>query len=352
MDKNDQNITFLQSKEWRKFQENVGRKTYSITGNCFSASIIKHQLPLVGNYLYIPRGPVMPISNFQFPISNEFPNHNDRILKKFKIDFSELIKLAKENNAGWIRIDPENEKILEAIKNSTDYKICKAPHDMQPKEIFVIDISKPEEELLTSMKQKTRYNIKIAQKNVMVSVSKEKKYVEEFLRLTKEMAKRNGITSHPEEYYRKMIEGLPDEMLKIYVAEYENKIIAANLILFFGDTATYLHGASGNEYRNVMAPYLLQWQAILDAKKAGYLKYDFGGIKSEIPNSKFQIPNETKNSKLKIQNSSDWSGITKFKLGFSLNTKPVVFPGSYDIIIAPFKYWLYRGIQKIKSFIK
>ena len=119
-------------------------------------------------------------------------------------------------------------------------------------------------------------------------------------------------------------------MLKIYVAEYDGNIIAANLILFFGDAATYLHGASGNEYRNVMAPYLLQWQAILDAKKAGYLKYDFGGVKM----------------------SGGWEGITKFKLGFSLNTKPVVFPGSYDIMIAPFRYWIYRGIQKIKSFVK
>jgi len=90
MDKNEQNINFLQSAEWRKFQESVGRKTYSITGNCFSASIIKHQLPLVGNYLYIPRGPVMPISNFQFPISNEFSNSNDKILNEFKIQNSKF----------------------------------------------------------------------------------------------------------------------------------------------------------------------------------------------------------------------------------------------------------------------
>ena len=163
----------------------------------------------------------------------------------------------------------------------------------------------------------------------MVRVSREKKYVEEFLKLTKETAKRNGITSHPEEYYRKMIESLPESMFKIYVAEYDEKIIAANLMLFFDDTATYLHGASGNEYRNLMAPYLLQWQAILDAKNDGYKFYDLGGIKT----------------------SGGWQGITKFKLGFSPETKPMEFPGSYDIIIDRNKYLLYRVLQKIKSLL-
>jgi lipid II:glycine glycyltransferase (peptidoglycan interpeptide bridge formation enzyme) len=54
---------FLQSEEWRKFQEAAGRKTYNITGQDISASIIEHSLPLVGKYFYMPRGPVMPISN-------------------------------------------------------------------------------------------------------------------------------------------------------------------------------------------------------------------------------------------------------------------------------------------------
>ncbi len=81
-----------------------------------------------------------------------------------------------------------------------------------------------------------------------------------------------GSHLHPESYYRKMFETIPAEILKLYMAEYENKIIAANIVIHYGNTATYLHGASDNEYRNVMAPYLLQWQAILDAKKAGLNK--------------------------------------------------------------------------------
>ena len=405
---------FLQSAEWRGFQKSVGRKTFFVESNGsassadrFSASLIEHDLPIVGKYFYCPRGPIFSaeaerILNSEFRISNEFPMTNDQISNgfkiqnsKFKIAFSEIIKVAKENNAGWVRIDPENENILNLIKENTDCKIVRAPHDMQPKEIFVIDISKNNEDLLSEMSQKTRYNIRLAQKkevkvfaitnnqdtrfaeasarrarNKQISNFNDQKskeyFAEEFLRLTKEMAIRQGITTHPEEYYRKMIESLPEEMLKIYVAEYDGpastreddhsstrggKIIAANLILFYGDTATYLHGASGNEHRNVMAPYLLQWQAILDAKEKGYKFYDFGGVKSKISNKIPASPASGQNSKFKIQNSSGWSGITRFKLGFSLSTKPLEFPGSYDIIINPRVYLFYKVLQKAKALI-
>jgi lipid II:glycine glycyltransferase (peptidoglycan interpeptide bridge formation enzyme) len=232
---------------------------------------------------------------------------------------------------------------------------------MQPKEIFVIDITKLEEQLLAEMKNKTRYNIRLSQKqgvcvkvisnspNYLISndppaggsnpndQNVKNKYLEEFLKLTEEMAKRQGIKTHTAGYYKKMFEVLPEEMVKIYAAEYDGKIIAANLMLFFGETAVYLHGASSNEHRNVMAPYLLQWQAILDAKELGYKFYDFGGVKTVISHQS------------SIISKNEWQGITKFKIGFSPSTTPVVFPGSYDIIISPVRYWIYRLMQMIKS---
>jgi lipid II:glycine glycyltransferase (peptidoglycan interpeptide bridge formation enzyme) len=65
---------------------------------------------------------------------------------------------------------------------------------------------------------------------------------------------------------------------KLYLAEHEGKIIAGIIVTFFGDTATYYYGASSYEHRQIMAPYLLQWHAILEAKKDGCLIYDFLGI--------------------------------------------------------------------------
>jgi lipid II:glycine glycyltransferase (peptidoglycan interpeptide bridge formation enzyme) len=180
------------------------------------------------------------------------------------------------------------------------------------------------------MKSKTRYNINLAQKKG-VKITKGANCIDKFIDLVALTAKRKGIKFHPEDYYRKMIESIPSDILSLYCAEYQNKIIAANIVIFYGNTATYLHGATDDEYRNVMAPYLLQWQAIKDAKKRGFKKYDFGGVKT-------------------LDNNS-WSGITKFKLGFSQTAKPIEFPGSYDIAINSFKYYIYRAIQKIKSFV-
>lgn len=256
--------------------------------------------------------------------------------KEQKNAMQSLVELAKKENAGWIRIEPSSKVLLQSIMENVEEKIVKAPHDMQPKEIFVIDISKSSEQLLTEMKSKTRYNIGIAKKKgVVVIKDKQEKFVDEFLKLTLQMAKRQGIVTHPQEHYRKMIESLPEEMLKVYVAEFEGKIIAANLVLFFNETAIYLHGASGNLHRNLMAPFLLQWQAILDAKERGCKYYDFGGVKTNFSN----------------RSGKNWEGITSFKLGFSPQTKPVEFPGSYDIILNSRAYSLYRGLQIAKTFI-
>ena len=352
---------FLQSKEWQNFQESVGRKTFNITSPQpspskgegaigFQANIIVYKLLLVGSYFYIPRGPI---------ISKEV---NDEMLKQVQHDIGELIELAKKEKAGWIRIEPKDNEELELIISHLTptlssgrrrgYKVVKAPHDMQPKETLILDISKSEEELLSQMKSKTRYNIKLSQKrgvsvkvisNFKFPISNEissindqnfKKYISEFLRLTNIMAKRQRIVTHSEKYYKKMFETIPGNILKLYVAEYKGKVIAANLVIFYGDTATYLHGASDDKYKNLMAPYLLQWRQIQDAKKAGCTKYDFFGIK------------------VKNKNGKSWAGITRFKLGFAPNTQTIEFPGSYDIIICPIRYWMYRIMQRLKSLIK
>jgi lipid II:glycine glycyltransferase (peptidoglycan interpeptide bridge formation enzyme) len=216
---------------------------------------------------------------------------------------------------------------------------------MQPSELFIIDITKSEEDLLAEMKPKTRYNIKVAQKH-SVGISREKKYLDDFLRLIKITAIRDKIAPHPDEYYRKMFEIIPEENLKIYLAEFEGKIIAANIVVFYGKFATYLHGASDNEYRSIMAPYLLQWQAIIDAKMARCNFYDLGGVKTHNAN---RIAHNADDTRYVIRDTSSWAGITRFKIGFSANTEPIIFPGSYDMILNSFKYNLYRILQRMKN---
>jgi lipid II:glycine glycyltransferase (peptidoglycan interpeptide bridge formation enzyme) len=315
---------FLQSESWRMFQEKFGRKTIHFEGRGFWANVIEHTLLGVGKYWYVPRGPV-------------FDRHYDKeIIKKL---LEELILLAKKNKVAWLRIEPASEEKFELIKQFAGHEISKAPRDMQPREIFIVDITKSEEQLLSEMKEKTRYNIRLAEKKGVKIIGTENKeeiignkYVDEFLRLTAVMAKRNKIGTHPAIYYRQMIESIPRENLKIYVAEYQGKIIAASLVIFFERMATYFHGASDDAHRNVMAPYLLQWRAIQDAKALGCESYDLGGI-------------DTKSEK------KSWEGITRFKWGFSLVTKSVTFPGSNDIVLSQIKYRIYKTLQKIKRFL-
>jgi len=316
MDDNSPDGGFLQSDWWKKFQSAAGRKTLNIKGENFWANIIEHKLPLVGKYFYIPRGNILRIKD-----------------KNVRNYFDNLIILAKENKAGWLRIEPASDEVLEITKKNVSLPIVKAPHEMQPKELFIIDCSKSEEELLSEMKSKTRYNIKLAEKKgVQIIVSKEKKYVDRFCDLVEITAKRQGIKSHPRAYYQKMLEIIPEENIKLYNAEFEGKIVAANSVIFFGNTVTYLHGASDDQDRSSMATYLLQWRQIQDAKRFGAVGYDFGGVNTKTKENK-------------------WSGITRFKQSFSPKTEAIEFPGAYDIIVSPWKYRAYDILRKLKSLL-
>jgi peptidoglycan pentaglycine glycine transferase (the first glycine) len=269
----------------------------------------------VGKYFYIPRGNILKIKDMN--VKNYFDN---------------LIGLAKSNAAGWIRIEPVSEEILSLARKNINLPIIKAPHDMQPRELFIIDIAKSEEELLAAMKPKTRYNIRLAEKkDIKIIISSEKECVNRFCDLVEVTSARQGITPHPRNHYQKMFETISSENIKLYCAEFEGEIIAANIVIFFNKTVTYLHGASDDRFRNVMAPYLLQWRQIQDAKEAGATEYDFGGVKITS-----------------LENN--WAGITRFKQSFSPQTQAIEFPGAYDIVINTPKYYTYRIIQKIKSF--
>jgi len=322
---------FLQSDSWQKFQGSVGNKIYKIATVGFLANIIEHKLPLVGKYFYIPRGPIF------------------RSEKKSKAEINQsldkLFALAKKNNAGWIRVDLDNEAKLLFFRKNSEFKIVKAPHNMQPSQIFLLDIAKNKEELLKEMKAKTRYNIRLAKRKGVtckaydISDKEFTKNFEKFLDLVEKTASRKGVRFHSRKYYQKMIKVIPKKNLKLYIAKYQGKLIVANIVIFYGETATYLHGASADKYKNVMAPFLLQWKIILDAKESGYKKYDLGGV--EVKDAV---------SGKKEAKGGNWQGITRFKLGFSETTRPLEFPGSYDIILNRKKYLAYKTFHKVTSY--
>ena len=198
------------------------------------------------------------------------------------------------------------------------------------------------------MKSKVRYNIRLAEKKgVRIIASRDRKYQEVFFSLIEATAKRQGILAHPKSYYEKMFATLPEEELSLYVAEYEGEAIAANIVLFSGDTATYLHGGTSDHHRETMAPFLLQWEQIKEAKRRGCSWYDFGGVNTQ----------QTTDNKQQITNA--WAGITRFKTGFAPGTETTLYPGCYDIIINAGKYRLYdrlrslqRGVSVLRKFLR
>ena len=311
---------FLQSEYWQKFQESVGKDALIFDEENFKLRAFRHSLPVARDYFFVPRGPVF---------SSEITDNN---LKEI---LDKTITECKKRKAGWIRIEPQSRNDFEKIKKVLGKKWCmkKSKKNHEPAQALMLDLKKSEEELLADMKQKTRYNIRLAgKKGVQIRVSENpEKDVEMFYELSTETAERDGIGIHPLEYYREMVAGINSEHIKLYLAEHDGKVIGAIIVTFFGGVVTYLHGASSNAYRNVMANYLIQWVAIQDAKNQGYEKYDFGGIN--------------------IKEDNSWQGITRFKLGFCPEGQIIDFPGCWDIVINKRRYFIYRVLQYFKDIL-
>lgn len=309
LEKNSLDGGLFQSKYWADFQLKLNKNFYLIENQENQVLIIENNLPIVGKYFYIPRGPI---------ISGNKKNNREL--------FDKIKSLAVEKGAGWIRIEPQRQEVLKELRG----KFIKSYKNHQPAETLMLDLKQDEKEILAQMKQKTRYNIRLAQKKgVKIKISKDPKDLEIFWKLVQETADRDGVVFHSKEYYQKMFEAIPGANLELLIALGEDKPVGAIMVSYFSGVATYLHGASSDEDRNLMANYLVQWEAIKRAKEKGMKKYDFFGIAVK-------------------KNRKKWAGITRFKRGFCPNIEPIIFPGCYDFVISPVKYWFYRIVQLVK----
>ena len=166
---------FLQSEEWREFQERTGNKTYAVKnkkGKVF-ANVVEYKLPVVGRYFFIPRGPILKIES-------EKRKAIDKIVEKGLFN---LVQLAKKENIGWIRIEPQKEVDLQRIKYvlQNEFRIVKSLKNHQPAQTIMVDLSCNEEEILEKMKSKTRYNIRLSKrKGVQVFTTTKKQILKNF----------------------------------------------------------------------------------------------------------------------------------------------------------------------------
>ncbi len=284
--------SILQSWVWGQFQESIGFKVHRFSGNGYVNSVL--ELPLVINkkYLYSPKGPV-----------------GDEMAA-----LSDLTNLSADHNIVFARIEPQR-----------PVKIPKALKDPQPTLNWMLDVTQTEEQLLAAMKSKHRYNVNLAQKKGVTVRQGNKEDILVVWKLLLETAGKAKIRLHPQNYYWQMFEQLYPKYLKILIAEYQGKPLAAMFLTLFGDTTVYLHGGSSQVNREVMAPYLLHWEAIKLAKAEGYKIYDFGGVAPE------NEPNHP------------WVGISRFKRGFG--GFELASLGAFDLIFSQVWYNVYKNAR-------
>ena len=303
---------FQQGFEWAKFKQSQGHETFKIglfrveddklVGGCV---ILKYSFSNKVNFLYIPQGPILDYSN------------QDSLFRQWralKIAIFSIVSMDKESLTTHIRVEPRLESIPDWFLAGFD----KAPINLLPRYTEEIDLSSDLDSLLANMKQKCRYNIRLAErKGVNVEVISGDK-VEEFFKIYETTYIRNKFEGKNLQFFETLIKSMPNTS-KIYLASFNGTPLSASILLKFGDVATYLYGASSNNMRELMAPYAMHWNMIKDAKELGCKKYDFWGIAKNLDDK-----------------DHEWYGLTKFKKQFGGYQKDLV--GSYDYIIQPDLY--------------
>ena len=262
-----------------------------------------------GTFLHVRHGPIL----------------KDQNVSIWKMVLADLKKLAKQENAWFVRVSPLLEITSENTRVYRDLGLQSAPiHAMDAELCWVLDLNKSEDEILLGMRKTTRYEIKRAQK-LGVRVEKNNN-LNEFFTLYAETSMRHGFVRHT---------GITEEVetfgsdAVIINGVFEGNILASAIILFWGDQAIYHHGASIQS--KVPVSYLVQWEAIREAKNRGKKLYNFWGIAPE------SNPNHP------------WRGITLFKTGFG--GRQMEFMHAQDYPVSPL-YLIPKTIEGIRKRLK
>jgi len=151
---------------------------------------------------------------------------------------------------------------------------------IQPVRTILLDLTCDEETLLARMKEKWRYNVRLAgRKGVRVRMAQTMEDVQAWYRLLQTTSERDRFAIHTLEYYSQVWRSfVPRGQVRLLLAEYNGQLLAGIFVGLMAKQAIYLYGASSNEQRHLMPNYLLQWEAIRWAKQEGATQYDFWGI--------------------------------------------------------------------------
>lgn len=318
--------TFLQSWNWGEFNILMGSKIWRLgifhEGKIMGMSLVVKVSAKRGTFLFIPHGPVI--------LNRISVQDKKEILELIIIHLSDI---AKEENASFIRVSPiflenkENKNIFEELG------FREAPmHAPAYESTWKLDIYPKEDELLMNMRKTTRYLIKKASENVDILIRKtsDEKYIEIYQKLNKIVSKRQHFIPFSDNYIKNEFEVFKkDNNVMFLFGEYKGEVVAGAIIIFWSGIAFYHQAASIGKFSKFSIPYLLQWEAIKEAKNKGCVIYDFWG---------FTDP--------KIFPNHPWAGPTLFKMGFGGYKENYV--KTQDFIISN-RYWFNYIIELFRK---
>lgn len=296
-------VPITQSREWEKLQQDLKEQSFYREGKGYQYLAIKKHIPS-GCYLYVPYGPVAETS------------------RDFKIALDDLKILAGKQNAIFIRIEPRNPEFTKLFPKNT-----KKSHDLNPKETWVLSLEGTDEELKTRLPSRLlRYYRNREKNNIKIETSKNPEDIKHLLDLQKALAKEKNISTFSENYLKTE---LSQPFATLYLVKQDHAILAAGLVFDHDKTRYNLQGAQTDEGRKLHATGILTIKLIEDARAKDLAKFDFWGIAPEGTPA-----------------DHPWAGFTNFKKTFGGYEQD--FAGTYDIILKPTKYKLYKSLRAIR----
>ena len=355
--------SLLQTPEWASFKVSQGWQSHELKG----VFVLEKKLPMGKSFLYAPEVAWDKITSHPEVSAEGSPANagsetSSEILRSVQNDslqifLQKLQKIAKKSRAIFFRLEILDENNTEIISNLKQNGFVKAFEELQPERRQVIDISKTEEEILSQMKPKGRYNIKIAEKHgVKVQKITEEGLLESvdvFYNLFRETSENQDFSIRPKKYFHDLLFNLYGKRYAdLFIATVNGTPVCGLIITYFDGVASYLYGASSKENRQVMGPYLAHWEVIREAKRRGCSQYDLLAIapgELTTNNKQLTTDNEQESENKVVSRKSSvvshkYTGITRFKEQFGGEKVEIV--GGYDLIYQPFWYKIFKTLEK------
>jgi lipid II:glycine glycyltransferase (peptidoglycan interpeptide bridge formation enzyme) len=324
--------SFLDSWAWGEFQMGQGfaiKRLGAVDNSGLRAVVLAVKIKARrGTYILIQHGP------------NIIENNPQEIKKILNELFFELASWAKKEGASFIRCAPLMERselnvklFRELLVNGSRF-LDSPMHASAYEATWKLDIMPSEDDLIKAMRKTTRYLIRQAQKNPDITIEKsdDPANLEIYSGLNEAVAKRQKFVAFKESYIKREFETFArDGQVLWFIGRYKGKPAAASLIVFWSGIGFYHQAASLGEYSKYSIPYLLQWEAIKEAKRRGCGFYDFWG---------FNDP--------KVNPKHPWAGPTLFKMGFG--GQAYEFVKTQDLPLS-WKYWpvyIFESLRKMK----